>query len=82
MRNATMRKIEELRDKAIKIISFNTPGGPSGPLYKEMELLKLKDKISVQDCMLALENITNNQPETFSSSFKISNNEHMQTPGE
>lgn len=82
MRNATMRKIEELRDKAIKIISFNTPGGPSGPLYKEMELLKLKDIISIQNCMLALENITNNQPETFSSSFKISNNEHMQTPGE
>ena len=82
MRNATMRKIEELKDKAIKIISFNTPGGPSGPLYKEMELLKLKDIISIENCMPALENITNNQPETFSSSFKISNNEHMQTSGE
>ena len=82
MRNATMRKIEELKDKAIKIISFNTPGGPSGPLYKEMELLKLKDIISIQNCMPALENITNNQPEKFSSSFKISNNEHMQTSGE
>ena len=75
-KTGTIKQIEKLQDKAIRIINFKYKNDPTNPLYKSMKILKLNDVILFNNCMFVLKRIRNKQPNTFSNFFKVSHNEH------
>ena len=72
----TIKQIEKLKDKAIRLINFKSKNDPTNPPCKSMKILKLNDVILFYNCMLVLKRICNEQPNTFSNFFKVSHNEH------
>ena len=60
-KTATIKQIEKLQNKAIRIINFKSKNDPSNPLYKSMKILKLKlnDVILFNNCMFVLKIIRN-----------------------
>ena len=75
-KTATIKQIEKLQNKAIRIINFKSKNDPSNPLYKSMKILNLNDVILSNHCMSVLKIIRNEQSNTFSNFFKVSHNEH------
>ena len=75
-KTGTIKQIEKLQDKAIRIINFKYKNDLTNPLYKSMEILKLNDVILFNNCMFVLKGIHNKHPNTFSNFFKVSHNEH------
>ena len=67
-KTGTIKQIEKLQDKAIRIINFKSKKNPTNPLYKRMKMLKLNDVILFNNCMFVLT--------SFSNFFKVSHNEH------
>ena len=57
-KTGTIKQIEKLQDKAIRIINFKSKNDPSNPLYKSMKILKLNDVILFNNCMFVLKRIT------------------------
>ena len=41
-RNQTIKEIEKLEEKAIRIMSFKGRNDPTNPLFKKLEIMKLK----------------------------------------
>ena len=50
-KTGTIKQIEKLQDKAVRIINFKFKNNPSNPLYKSMKILKLNAVILFKNCM-------------------------------
>ena len=51
LKNKHMKRIENLQNKAIRVINFAKFNAPSNPLYKDSNILKLSDHIKLQNFM-------------------------------
>ena len=56
--NHNLNDIANLQRKAIRIINFKTKHTPVEPLFKETKIMTLNEIIKLENCLLALHNIT------------------------
>ena len=50
-RNQTMKEIEKIQEKAIKIMSFKPKNEPSNSLFRNLEIMKFKDILAYNNCI-------------------------------
>ena len=73
-RNQTIKEIEKLQEKAIRIMSFKGRNDPT--LFKKLEIMKLKDILLYYNCISAYDQINENLPENFKDFFLTAENQH------
>ena len=65
-KSKTMReKIEILKKKALRIMSFSDQRKPSSPLFKEWKILRIIDIVDMQNCLLAHSVLKGKLPKSF-----------------
>ena len=67
-----LEKIEKLQEKAIKIIKFLPNNAPVTKTMKELKVLKLKDLITLQNCLFVKDSLTNEGMTSFDKTFQQS----------
>ena len=67
--NEEFKKIEKLQEKAIRIISFLPLNAPVEKQIYEMNILKLKDFIMLQNILFVKDCLSENTPGSFSDKF-------------
>ena len=75
-RNQAVKEIEKLQNKAIRIMSFKGRNEPTNPLYKNLEIMKLKDILLYYNCLFAYDQINENLPENFKDFFLLTETQH------
>ena len=84
-------KIEKLQKKALRIMSFSDFKEPSSPLFKEWKILKIKDIVEIQNCLLCYSFLKGKLPKSFdnflqrcsdihSNPTRFSKSEHLYMP--
>ena len=66
----TIQKINNLQDKAIRIINFMPPNAPIAETYKKGNILKLRDYIFLQNTLFIKDFLNNDLPKAFQNYFK------------
>ena len=77
--NNNFRKIETLQNNALRIITFSEFRCSASPLYKDLKILKLKDHISLLNCLFVHDQLNNNVPKNFSVFFLSTSNLYART---
>ena len=75
-RNQTIKEIEKLQGKALRIMSFKGRNDPTNPLFKKLEIIKLEDILLCNNCIFAYDQINENLPENFKNLFLTAENQH------
>ena len=75
-RNQAIKEIEKLQEKAIRIMSFKGRNDPANPLFKTLEIMKLKDILLYNNCIFAHNQINEKLPENFKDFFQTAANQH------
>ena len=57
-------------------MSFKGRNDPTNPLFKKLEIMKLKDILLYYTCIFAYDQINENLPENFKDFFLIAENQH------
>ena len=68
--NTHTEKVFKLQNRAMRIISFSDFRANPDPIYKEKRILKLKDYISLQNCIFVHDSFNNNLPTCFNAYFQ------------
>ena len=76
-RNQTIKEIEKLQEKAIRIMFFKGRNDPTNPLFKKLEIIKLKDILPYKKCISPYDQINENFPENFKDFFLTAENQHI-----
>ena len=63
------KKIARLKKKAVRIITFSGPIDHTEPIFKKLNRLKLKDNISLYNCLLIHDQTRNLLPSNFDGYF-------------
>ena len=72
----TQSRIIILQKKALRIIIFQSRDSHSNPLFRSNHILKLDDKILIENILLASKSFNNLLPSIFKSSFAFCSNVH------
>ena len=72
-------KICKLQNRALRVISFSDFEAAADPLYKEYKILKLKNFISLQNCLFVHDFFHNKLPHCFSNYFQVLSEVHSRT---
>ena len=73
-------KISRLQKPALRIITFSEFRAHSEPLFKQLEILKFSDSISVHNCSFVYDYFNNNLPHSFSNTFfRVNDLNHYST---
>ena len=72
-RDQKIKEIEKLQEEAIRIMSFKGRSDPTNPLFKKLEIMKLKN-ILYYNCIFAYNQINENLHEDF---FLTAENQHI-----
>ena len=67
--NAVFKKVETLQNNTIRIIRFSEFNAHVSPLYKTLRILKLKDQITLYNCLFVFDQLNENIPANFSGFF-------------
>ena len=68
--------IKKTQNKALRIISFKDWTQPSVPFYANNKILKLKNIITLTNCLFIYDQLCDNLPKTYSNYFKLDKNQH------
>ena len=71
------QEIEQLQDKAIRIISFLPKGASGKEVYSTLKILKIRDFISLQNVLLVKDVFEEKIPSLFMTYFKKLNTQHL-----
>ena len=63
--------ISRLQNIAMRIISFSDFNANTDPTYKSLRILKFKDFVSLQNCLLVHDSLNNKLPSCFSDFFTL-----------
>ena len=58
-------KVEKLRKKTLRIMYFSDFKEPSSPLFKVWKILKIKDIVEIQNCLLSYSFLKGKLPKSF-----------------
>ena len=72
----TIKKLSEIQDKAVCIISFKDKSYPTNDLYHNNEILKITDYIKLLNCLFIKSILWNNHLPIFENSFKKASETH------
>ena len=70
------RKIENLQDKALRIINFLPNRTPTNDAYENSKILKLQDYISLQNALQVKDCLDEQLPKPLINDFKKTNTQH------
>ena len=76
-KNDSTKKIGNLQQKAIRIINFKNNNNPSAPLFKETNILKLYDNITLLNCLFVYDHLDNNIPTALQGYFTSVKDTHQ-----
>ena len=68
--NSTLRPLITLQKRAIRTITFSKPDEHSEPLFKELEILKLTDLVTLHNALLMYHYYYNLLPSSFENFFQ------------
>ena len=74
--NNSIKRIETIQNKAIRIINFASYNSSTNHLYKESKILKFTDYIKLQNFLLVHDNINKKVPFALQNSFTPAANVH------
>ena len=74
--NSFNQKIFKLQNRALRIITFSDFRANSNPIYRELNILKLRDQIAIQNCLFVHDSLNNNSPSCFSEYFNLTRQIH------
>ena len=67
-----INRLAILQRKVLRIMNFQPQNSQISPLFKKPSVLKFKNKINLENCILISKSINNLLPSLFSSSFRFS----------
>ena len=67
--NTYIGKISIIQKNTLRIISFAEFNAQTDPLFKKLKILKIKDNITLQNCLLVHDFINNKFPKSFTNTF-------------
>ena len=62
-------KVTKLRNKALKVINFQSSDSPTGPLYQRNKVLKIADFISYKNALFVRNTLKKENPQVFHEMF-------------
>ena len=62
--NGIVKKLQILQNKALRVINFKPYFSSATPLFKNNEILKIEDNVSLQNFIFAHDSLNNNLPST------------------
>ena len=68
-RNQTIKKIEQIQEKAIRIMSFKTKSEPTNPLFRNLKIIKFKDILAYNNCIFVHDQLNENLPKVSATSY-------------
>ena len=74
--NSFNQKIFKLQSRALRIITFADFRADSNPIYRDLNILKLRDQIAIQNCLFVHDSLNNNSPSCFSDYFNLTRQIH------
>ena len=70
------QNIFKLQNRALRIISFADFRADSSPIYADLKVLKLRDHITIQNCLFVHDSLKNISPKCFCAYFNLVKNLH------
>ena len=80
-KESTIKKLSEIQDKAIRIISFKDKNYPTNELYCNKKILKIADYIELLNCLFVKSIRLNNHLPIFENLFKKASAAHSYSTG-
>ena len=74
--NIFTQKVFKLQNRAMRIISFSDFYADASPIYKELEILKLEDFISLQNSLFVHDFLNKKLPKCFNTYFHTLKESH------
>ena len=68
--------IQNAQNKALGIINLKQSMEPSKPLYQKLRINKLKNNITLNNCLFVFDKLTNNLPDVFDQFFQPLKEQH------
>ena len=76
-RNHTVKEIEQIQEKTIRIINFKRKGEQVNPLFKMTKIMKMKDVLTFNNCLFVYDQIAEGLPSSFNNFFTTAENQHL-----
>ena len=67
--NTYIDNISIIQKNAVRIITFAEFNAHTDPIFKKLRILKIKDHITLQNCLLVYDFINNKLPKSFNKAF-------------
>ena len=71
-----IKKLSEIQDKAVRIISFKDKNYPTNELYYNNKILKIADYFKLLNCLFVKSILSNNHLPIFENLFKKASETH------
>ena len=75
-RNQTIKEIEQIQEKAIRIMSCKPKNEPTNPLFRNLKIMKFKDILAYNNCIFVHDQLNENLPERFCNFFTTAPAQH------
>ena len=75
-KNATFKEIEKLQNKAIRVMCFKSKLEPTNSLYRDLNVLKIRDLLTLNNCQFVQAHMIGKLPQNFNEHFKEMRNQH------
>ena len=74
--NSSIKRLENIQNKALRIINFAPYNSPTNHLYKTSKILKFTDFIKLQNFLLVHDDINKKIPYALQNTFKAAKDSH------
>ena len=75
-RNQTINEIEQIQEKAIRIMSFKPKNEPTNPLFRNLKIIKFRDILAYNNCIFVHDQLNENLPKSFNKFFTTAPAQH------
>ena len=75
-RKQTTKEIEQIQEKAIRIMSFKPKNEPTNPLFRKLKIIKFKDILAYNNCIFVHDQLNENLPKSFNKFFTTAPAQH------
>ena len=71
--NGIVKKLQKLQNKALRLMTFSSFRAKADPLFKQCDILKIADDISLQNFIFAHDSLNNNLPSSIKGQVSMVN---------
>ena len=69
--NGIVKKLQTLQNKALRLMTFSPFRSTATPLFKQCNILKIADNISLQNFLFAHDSLNNNLPSSIKGQLSV-----------